>query len=81
MNAVNVTELRQRLPEYLKQVQNGEEIAISLHGKVIARLVPDQDVSAREAATRRLLALRGTMIVGDVMAPVDAEWTGDENHL
>jgi prevent-host-death family protein len=28
------------LPRYLKQVQQGEEIAIANRGKVIARLVP-----------------------------------------
>jgi prevent-host-death family protein len=38
MNSVNVTELRQHLPDYLKQVQQGKEIAITLHGKTIARM-------------------------------------------
>ena len=42
MNAVNVTELRQHLPDHLKQVQQGEEIAITLHGKTIARIVGSQ---------------------------------------
>jgi prevent-host-death family protein len=81
MNAVNITELRQHLPAYLKQVQAGQEIAITLHGKTIARIVPDSDLSAREAAASRLANLRGTMIVGDVLAPLDVEWTGDARHL
>jgi prevent-host-death family protein len=81
MNAVNITELRQHLPAYLKQVQAGQEIAITLHGKTIARIVPDSDLSAREAAASRLANLRGTMIVGDVLAPLNAEWTGDARHL
>jgi prevent-host-death family protein len=81
MNAVNITELRQHLPAYLKQVQAGHEIAITLHGRTIARIVPDSDVSAREAATVRLANLRGTMIVGDVLTPLDTEWTGDVRHL
>lgn len=42
MTSVNVTELRQHLPEYLKQVQRGEEVVITLHGKTIARIVPDR---------------------------------------
>ena len=29
MTSVNVTELRQHLPEYLKQVQRGEEVVIT----------------------------------------------------
>ncbi|MEI6544995.1 MAG: type II toxin-antitoxin system prevent-host-death family antitoxin [Methylococcales bacterium] len=81
MNSVNVTELRQHLPEYLKQVQQGEEIEITLHGKTIARIVPDRKESKREAALKRLEALRGTVIVGDILAPLDEEWTGDADNL
>jgi prevent-host-death family protein len=81
MNSVNVTELRQHLPDYLKQVQQGEEIAITLHGKTIARIVPDRKESEREAALKRLETLRGTVIVGDILAPLDEEWTGDADNL
>ena len=81
MNSVNVTELRQHLPDYLKQVQQGEEIEITLHGKTIARIVPDRKESSREAALKRLEALRGTVIVGDIFAPLDEEWTGDADNL
>lgn len=81
MNSVNVTELRQHLPDYLKQVQQGEEIAITLHGKTIARIVPDRKESRREAALKRLEVLRGTVIIGDILAPLDEEWTGDADNL
>jgi prevent-host-death family protein len=81
MSSVNVTELRQHLPEYLKQVQSGEEIAITLHGKTIARIVPEAKESKREAALKRLDALRGTVIVGDIINPLDEVWTGDADHL
>ncbi|SJM94800.1 Prevent-host-death family protein [Crenothrix polyspora] len=81
MTSVNVTELRQHLPDYLKQVQQGEEIAITLHGRTIARIVPDYNESKREAALKRLDALRGTVIVGDIMASLDEEWTGDVDNL
>lgn len=81
MNSVNVTELRQHLPDYLKQVQQGEEIEITLHGKTIARIVPDRKESQREAALKRLEALRGTVIVGDILATLDEEWTGDADNL
>ena len=81
MNSVNVTELRQHLPDYLKQVQQGDEIEITLHGKTIARIVPDRKESKREAALKRLEALRGTVIVGDILAPLDEEWTGDADNL
>jgi prevent-host-death family protein len=81
MNSVNVTELRQHLPDYLKQVQQGEEIEITLHGKTIARIVPDHKESKREAALKRLEALRGSVINGDILAPLGEEWTGDADNL
>jgi prevent-host-death family protein len=81
MNVVNATELRQHLPEYLRQVQQGEEIIITLHGKNIARIVPDTLVSKREAALKRLEGLRGKMLVGDILAPLDVLWAGDADNL
>jgi prevent-host-death family protein len=81
MSSINVTELRQHLPEYLKQVQAGEEIAITLHGKTIARIVPEVKESKREAALKRIDALRGTVIVGDIISPIEEEWTADADHL
>lgn len=81
MTSVNVTELRQHLPEYLKQVQAGEEIVITLHGKTIARIVPDRKESEREAALKRLESIRGTVIAEDILAPLDEKWTDDADHL
>lgn len=37
--------------------------------------------SAHEAALKRLETLRGKMIVGDTLAPLDEEWTGDADNL
>jgi len=81
MTTVNITELRQHLPDYLKQVQQGEEITITSHGKTIARIVPNRQDDQREAALKRLTALRGKMIVGDIHAPLNEEWTGDADNL
>jgi len=71
MTSVNITELRQHLPDYLKQVQQGEEITITSYGKIIARIVPNRQDDKREAALKRLAALRGTMIIGDILAPLN----------
>jgi prevent-host-death family protein len=81
MQAINITELRQHLPDYLRQVQQGDEIVVTLHGKAIARIVPNTDKSEREIALKRLQALRGKMIVGDILAPINAVWIGDEDNL
>lgn len=80
MLSINVTEFRRHLQTYLKRIQAGDEIQLINRGKVIARVVPATDET--EAARKRLEAIRGTAIVGDVISPVeDIEWTGDEDNL
>ena len=78
-SAVNVTRLRQNLPEYLKQVREGREVEVTVHGKVVARLVPEAAKGAR--AKKKLAELRKTAKLGDVTAPAGGAWTGDRDHL
>lgn len=52
MKDVNVTMLRQNLPEYLAQVEAGETIRVTVHGRAIAEITPpgpyaDEAVAAR----------------------------------
>lgn len=79
MGRVNVTELRQHLPEYLGRVQQGEELELTLHGKVIARILPAQDETA--AARERLHALRGQCWLGDVLSPSGEAWDAEHGRL
>ena len=79
MQQVNITEFRNHLPHYMKQVQKGVEFLITSHGKKIARLVPESD--AAKEAHNRLMKLRGTMIKGDILEPVGEEWNADANNL
>jgi len=80
MQEINITELRKHLPSYLKRVARGEQIRITSNGKVLARIVPEDDPSA--SARKRLEALRGAMVVGDIISPINDEaWSGDEDHL
>jgi len=80
MLAVNVTEFRKHLPAYLKRIQEGDEIQLTNRGKIIARIVPEEDEA--EAARRRLLALQGKGTVGDVVSPIeDVEWSADADNL
>jgi prevent-host-death family protein len=69
---VNVTELRNHLPDYLKKVKSGEEVAVTSRGKVIARLVPEVDEAL--AARERLEALRTLSRIEDVVSPLEEEW-------
>ena len=72
MTEVNVTELRKRLPTYLKRVQSGEEIRVTSRGRIIARVVPELD--DRERASALLATLRCGAKVGDVVSPIDVDW-------
>lgn len=76
MRDVNVTELRKHLPTYLREVQKGEELRITSRGKVIARIVSEQDRRAHARATLR--ELRKTAWVGDVVSPIEVEWDAEQ---
>lgn len=81
MDTVNVTELRQHLPTFLRRVAKGEVIGITSHGRLIARLLPEADSSLE--AKEWLESLRGKVLLGDVESPASETepWNADENHL
>ena len=63
MREVGCTETRARFAEVLRNVEDGETVAITRHGKTIAHLVPAPKTETmtqaeRDAAVDRLLALR-----------------------
>ena len=75
MQEVNVSELRNHLPEYLSRAESGEEILVTRRGRVIARLSPPQD--ARAAAKERLEVLRARARIGDVVSPIAEAWEAE----
>ena len=63
MKTVNVATLKQKLSEYLRVVEQGDEVMVTSHRRQIARLVPEHGM---ELAVRRptqpmsaLLKIRG----------------------
>ena len=72
MHEVNVSELRNHLPEYLALAEAGEEILVTRRGKVVARLSAVRDV--RAGAKERLVTLRARARVGDVVSPIEVDW-------
>jgi prevent-host-death family protein len=46
---ISVVEIRSHFSALLAQVEAGEEIAVTRHGKVVARLLPDRPRMAAEA--------------------------------
>ena len=79
MQTVNTTEFRQRLPSYLRQAEAGEEIRITSRGRVIARLLPEEDSVA--VARRRLDALQNPVNLGDIESPLGEEWNAEKGLL
>jgi prevent-host-death family protein len=76
---VNVTELRQNLPDYLARVRRGERIRVTSRGKVVAEITPPAASPDRVAAARR--RLRGSVRRYDrplepVIAPGEWEMNG-----
>lgn len=60
MREIQSTEAKARFAELLRQVESGETVAITRHGKTVACLVPvrDQEQAERDAAVERLLEAR-----------------------
>ena len=77
MPKVKVTELRQNLPAYLARVKRGEELEVMVHGRVVARIVPEQDRS--EVARKHLAELRrnGARIIGDIVNMPKESWDAE----
>lgn len=49
MKQVGAFEAKNRLSELLALVESGEEVVITRHGKAVARLIPAEGISNREA--------------------------------
>lgn len=84
MSAVNITELRQNLQRWVARAGQGERIGVSVHGKVVAELVPasDRQAEAKRALAKLRKAVReGKVKLGDLITPIDAEWTYDRDNL
>jgi len=76
---VNVTELRQNLPSYLKRVRQGERIRVTSRGQVIAELAPP--MTEAEDAVRARKRLRGSLVRYDQPfepAVPTEEWTANQ---
>ena len=59
MKDVKVSELRQKLPEYLAKARRGERLRVTSRGKAIAEIGPPAPSSDRVAAARA--RLRGSL--------------------
>lgn len=75
MKDVNVTNLRQNLPDYLAQVESGETLRITVHGHAIAEICPPRPSTLDPEAIRA--RLRNSLLrFDDPLAPAlpAGEW-------
>lgn len=74
MKQVNVTTLRQNLPDYLALVAAGETLSVTLRGRVIAEITPPLPPGEESSAARA--RLRGSVVRFD--APFEPAIAADE---
>lgn len=50
MREIQASEAKTHLPQLLDDVEHGETVVITRHGRPVARLVPDEDIRRAERA-------------------------------
>lgn len=62
MKQIQASEAKAKFSELLDEVEQGETIAITRHGKVVARIEPDREAAFRQsrAAMQRIMEARKT---------------------
>jgi prevent-host-death family protein len=65
MKTVGIFEAKTRLSSLVDEVEKGREVIITRHGKPVAKLVRADERLTREAAARRLKALKELRAIGD----------------
>ena len=76
MDSIAVSELRANLMFVLKKIKQGGKIQITSRGKVIAKLVPPDNIV--ENARAKLDEISRTAVIGDIVSPVDSNWEAME---
>ena len=63
MREIQASEAKTHLPQLLDDIERGETVIITRHGRPIARLIPEASISRdlRIEMVERLKALRATM--------------------
>jgi prevent-host-death family protein len=76
MKTIAVSTLRANLMKILKQIEQGETLDITSHGKVIATLVPPDH--AKKQAREKLRELGNKARIYDIVSPIKSEWEAAE---
>lgn len=76
MDTIAVSELRANLMKILKEIKAGSEINITSRGKVIAKLVPPDNVTYEAKA--KLAEVAESAVLYDLVAPIDEQWDAEQ---
>ena len=76
MREIQASEAKTMLPQLLDDVERGETVIITRHGKPIARLVPDEDAHRKRmdkvmAALKELRRANGPITVEEILSARD----------
>ena len=71
MKTASVRELRQNFPKVMAWIADGEEVAVTMRNRVVARLVPERPAVAEPEAAPDFEAISRN-IFGDQSFPGDA---------
>lgn len=69
---VKVSDFRENLQFWLSRVSSGDSLALSRHGKTIARIIPEPD--GQSEARNRLNNMASRSQIDDVMSPIGESW-------
>ena len=72
MRTASVRDIRQNFPRVMAWIADGEQVAITMRRKVVARLVPDKPVAAKRRTLADSAAVRRDKSGWPVMAGDDA---------
>lgn len=56
MKQVAIAAFKDRVSEFIAVAESGEEVVITRHGKIAARLLPPDDIKERSALARQAMA-------------------------
>lgn len=78
MKAINISELRSHLLQYMEEAAHGETIRVTSHGRTLADIVPATDRQQHDA--EKLQWIAANAILGDVVSPLEDEWDAQKNY-
>ncbi len=76
MLTVAITEFRANIMRFLREVEQGQKLIITSHGKSIAQVSPPD--CNKKSAKLQLKKLSKSCHIGDIESPIGTEWDSQE---